>query len=207
MLQNAPPEASSQIIHEATNQDSNKARTGDTEGDAHKFTTGATALNGRNPKSATSEAIKLPEVNESSILEDNVWVKIKAFIVRQRKSVDPRLSTHRQTQKFAQVLFKEQYPSISGFMSTLLQYKPLTAKLSSGIQIIHCCDVHWITAYKKFTVYDSLFDLPDDTLTKVITKIFDTSKLIMAPMQRQSPASNNCGTYVYLQLPCVLQFY
>ena len=77
MLQNPPPEASSQIIHEATNQDSNKARTGDTEGDAHKFTTGATALNGRNPKSATSEAITLPEVNESSNSEDNVWVQIR----------------------------------------------------------------------------------------------------------------------------------
>ena len=62
LLQNAPPEASSQIIHEATNQDSNKARTGDTEGDAHKFTTGATALNGRNRKSATSEVITLPEL-------------------------------------------------------------------------------------------------------------------------------------------------
>ena len=55
LLQNAPPEASSQIIHEATNKDSNKARTGDTEGDAYKFTTGATALNVRNLKSATQK--------------------------------------------------------------------------------------------------------------------------------------------------------
>ena len=32
-----------------------------------------------------------------------------------------------------------------------------------------------------------MFDSPDDTLTKVITNIFDTSKLIIAPLQRQSP--------------------
>ena len=44
-------------------------------------------------------------------------------------------------------------------------------------------------------VYDSVFDSPDDTLTKVITNIFNTSNLIMAPMQRQSPASNNCGIF------------
>ena len=53
---------------------------------------------------------------------------------------------------FAQVLFKEQYPSISDLMSTLPQYKPLTAKLPSGIQIIHCRDVHWVTAHKKIPV-------------------------------------------------------
>ena len=35
-----------------------------------------------------------------------------------------------------------------------------------------------------------MFDSPDNTLTKVITNIFDTSKLIMAPLQRRS---NNCG--------------
>ena len=40
-----------------------------------------------------------------------------------------------------------------------------------------------------------MFDSPDNTLTKVITNIFDTSKLIMASMQRQSPESNNCGIF------------
>ena len=36
----------------------------------------------------------------------------------------------------------------------------------------------------------TVFDSPD-----VITNICDTSKLIMAPMQRQSPESNNCGIF------------
>ena len=68
LLQNAPPEASSQVIHEATNQDSNKAKTGD----AHKFTTGATAFR-ENLKSVTSESITLPDlVNESSNSEDDL---------------------------------------------------------------------------------------------------------------------------------------
>ena len=40
--------------------------------------------------------------------------------------------------------------SVAGFMSTLLQYKPLPTKLTNnGIQIIHCCGFHWVTAYKK----------------------------------------------------------
>ena len=199
LLQNAPPEASSQVIHEATNQDSEQAKTGD----AHKFTTGATAFR-QNLKSVTSEPITLPDlVNESSSSEDNVWVQVRksklslsdkeSLLTLERPLIDKHIN-------FAQVLFKEQYPNVSGFMSTLLQYKPLTAKLTSGVQIIHCRDFHWVTAYKKnsskdVTVYDSMFDSPDDTLTKVITNIFDTSKLIMAPMQRQSPGSNNCGIF------------
>ena len=56
LLQNAPPKVSSQVIYVATNQDSNKAKTGD----AHKFTTGATAFR-ENLKSVTSESITLPE--------------------------------------------------------------------------------------------------------------------------------------------------
>ena len=40
-----------------------------------------------------------------------------------------------------------------------------------------------------------MFDSPDNTLTKVITNISNTSKLIMAPMQRKSPESNNWGIF------------
>ena len=72
LLQNAFPEASSQVIHEATNQDSDKAKIGD----VHKFTTKAFAFR-ENLKSVTSESITLPDlVNESSNSEDNVWVQI-----------------------------------------------------------------------------------------------------------------------------------
>ena len=53
---------------------------------------------------------------------------------------------------FTQVL-RIQYPSISGFMLTLLQYKPLTNKLPSGIQIIHCHD-----SIDDVSVYDFMFN-------------------------------------------------
>ena len=73
MLQNAPPEVSSQVIHEATNQDSDKAKTGD----VHKFITGATAFR-ENLKSVTTESITLPDlVNESGNSEHNVWVQVR----------------------------------------------------------------------------------------------------------------------------------
>ena len=49
-----------------------------------------------------------------------------------------------------------------------------------------------------------MFDSPDDTLTKVITNIFDTSKLIMAPLQRQSPGSNNCGIFAIAMCMVIL---
>ena len=53
-------------------------------------------------------------------------------------------------------------------------------------------------------MYDSIFDSLDDTLTKVITNIFDTSKLIMAPLQRQSPGSNNCGIFAIAMCMAIL---
>ena len=54
------------------------------------------------------------------------------------------------------------------------------------------------------TVYDSMFDSPDDTLTKVITNIFDTSKLIMASIQWQSPGSNKCGIFAVAMCMAIL---
>jgi len=96
-------------------------------------------LNGRNLKSATSEAITLPELNESSYSEDNVWVQIR----KSKLSLSDKESlltigcplTDKHILNFAQALFKEQYPSISDFMSTLQQYKPLTAKLPSTYKL------------------------------------------------------------------------
>ena len=48
-------------------------------------------------------------------------------------------------------------------------------------------------------MYDSTFDSPDDTITKEISNIFDTSKLIMV----QCRGNHLDPTIVvYLQMPC-----
>jgi len=85
------------------------------------------------------------------------------------------------------MLLKKQCPGTAGFISTLLQYKPLTTKLTEGIQIIYCQACHWIAACKEksssdVTIYDSSFDSADDVTTNFITNLFEaqTVKVVSA---------------------------
>ena len=43
----------------------------------------------------------------------------------------------------AQTILKKQFPKVSGLQSTLLQFKVLDKKYSSGIQIVHCPNDHF----------------------------------------------------------------
>jgi len=123
-----------------TNQDRNKAKTSY----AYKFSTGAT-----NSKSVALESITLPDlsiVNESSNSEDNVWVQARKSILSlsdKESLLTLRCPLTDKHINFAQVLFKEQYPSVSGlcqpyYSTSLLQlncqvaYKLSTAMIFTG---------------------------------------------------------------------------
>ena len=104
----------------------------------------------------------------------------------------------------AQAILKKQFPKVSGLQSTLLQFKALDKKYSSGIQIVHCPNDHWITIFKENSsanviyVYDSVFDSPNTAVYTVACNLFsveDDLSVVMVPMQKQAAGSNNCGLF------------
>ena len=106
----------------------------------------------------------------------------------------------------AQTLLKKQFPKFSDLQSTLFQFKALAIdkRYSSGIQIAHCPNNHWITIFKKNTstnvtkVYDSVFDSPSTVVYTVASNLFnvgDDMSIVMVLMQKQTANSNNCGLF------------
>ena len=104
----------------------------------------------------------------------------------------------------AQTLLKKQFPKLSALHSTLLQFKALDKKFSSGIQIVHCPNDHWITIFKEnpstnvIKVFDSVFDSPNTAVYTVASNLFnvgDSLSVVMVQMQKQAANSNNCGLF------------
>jgi len=104
----------------------------------------------------------------------------------------------------AQTLLKKQFPKISGLQSSLLQFNALEKRCSSGIQIVHCPNNHWITIFKKnsstnvISVYDAVFDSPNTVVYTVACNLFnvgDDVSIVMVPMHKQISNSNNCGLF------------
>ena len=106
---------------------------------------------------------------------------------------------------FAQYLMLNQFPSIKGFRLTLLQEKPLTARLpNSSVQIIHNSKRHhWLVAttmncYRgEVKIYDLLFTFPDAEVRRIVKNIFPTTRnpsLVMMKMQKQK-GNSDCGVF------------
>jgi len=132
-----------------------------------------------------------------------VWLEVGRFkLLVSDKDVllTPGLPLTDKHINFAQMLLKKQYLGTAGFVSTLLQYKPLPTKLTEGIQIIYCQACHWIAACKEksssdVTIYHSSFDSVDDVMTNVITNLFEAQTVKVVSIQKQSARSNNCGLF------------
>ena len=145
-----------------------------------------------NFKSVSAASITIPHSVDSD-LKVLVWLGVGRF----KCAPDSWLASYRQTHKIAQMLFKKQYPGTAGFVSTLLQYKPLPTLLTEGIQIIYCRACHWIAACKEKSssdviIYDSSLDSADDVTTNVITNLFEAQTVKVVSIQKQSAGSNNC---------------
>jgi len=153
-------------------------------------------------------SITLPDVTDEGCtakteLKDCIWVRFgRSTLLLSDKDalLTSGVSLTDKHINFALALFRDQHPEISGFLSTLQQYKPLPKRLQSGLQIIHSRACHWVTAFKKkstsdVVVYDSMFDSIDHVVETVVTNIFGTSKITMSPMQKQSAGGNNCGLF------------
>ena len=109
---------------------------------------------------------------------DVVWVEInrlKLFSSDENILHTPGRPLTDKYINYAQVLLKQQFPSMPGLQSTLQQYKEVTVKQDTGVQIIHCHGYHWVTAHKYASsvdvirIYDSLYDAADD-IVKIVVK-------------------------------------
>ena len=105
----------------------------------------------------------------------------------------------------AQYLLLNQFPSIKGFRLTLLQEKPLTAKLPTGsVQIIHNSRRHhWLVVTTmnchrgEVKTYDSLFTFPNAEVRRMVKNIFDTARnpsFLMIKIQKQK-GNSDCGVF------------
>lgn len=127
------------VICKAESQASSTAKASTPDEAEPKFNTGDTInlTAGENLRSISlaSESVTLLDlVNGSSTSKDDVWVqahKIKLLVSDKESLLMPAFALTDRHINFAQVLFRQQYPSVSGFTSTLLQYKPLPTKTNN----------------------------------------------------------------------------
>lgn len=105
----------------------------------------------------------------------------------------------------AQALLKQQFPSISGLQSPLLQqkkhFKVQVQDSKQQIQIIHSRGDHWMVASTVLAesgavkVYDSIYRTLDQGACGIISNIFQTStSKELVPIQRQT-GGRDCGVY------------
>ena len=103
----------------------------------------------------------------------------------------------------AQKLLRNKFPDIEGLTSTLSQSKDCHQKIRCGLQVIFCHGNHWITASNLneenvIMVYDSVYASVSDKVRETICKLFhctNNTHISLASMQKQEPASNNCGIF------------
>ena len=109
----------------------------------------------------------------------------------------------------AQKILKEQFPSLNGLNSTLLQLKQqkLTENMvKNKLQIIHCSERHhWVTASTVkaapgvVIVVDSLFKSIDTETKSIILNLFQPN-IVSEPMiklvrSQQQKGSKDCGVF------------
>ena len=116
------------------------------------------------------------------------------------------------------MLFKKQYPGTAGFVSTLLQYKPLPTLLTEGIQIIYCRACHWIAACKKspaamssFTIHHQIQQMMLRQMSSLICLRLKLPRWSLYRNNQQAQIivvclSQQCVWHFYLKKPAQLVF-
>lgn len=98
-----------------------------------------------------------------------------------------------------QQLLKNQFPSVNGLQSTLLQSKPRTGESPDNqLQIIHSRGDHWIVASTigctdTVCVYDSVYNTLDKGNIDIILNLFHSSVMMME-CQKQV-GGKDCGVF------------
>ena len=171
--------------------------------------------NAKNLEECSTTVLKDCTNSHASLMSDNVDDH-EPLAKRQRLS-DPEIEelimgaelSDRHI-NLAQKILKEQFPSLNGLNSTLLQLKQqkLTENMvKNKLQIIHCSERHhWVTASTVkaapgvVIVVDSLFKSIDTETKSIILNLFQPN-IVSEPMikllvrSQQQKGSKDCGVF------------
>ena len=137
--------------------------------------------------------------------DDEEWVRLDARNVLKisEKEVVLRKKLDDRVINCAQIILQRQFPSLTGFYSSLLlpTLPSLGEWQENFIQICHCRGDHWITVSTRgckageLIVYDSLYMDVDALTAAMFRRLFDTPlTYIMAGVQKQEGVVD-CGAF------------
>ena len=147
------------------------------------------------------------EVTDNSLNHSAVWVTFDrcSLLVSDRITIETGKQLSDKHINLAQRMIKNQFPSVGGLKSTLLQMTKVKGqRTANSIQIVHCKKrEHWIVVSTKWSkssqvmVYDSVFTKLDAESRSTILRMFglkNSSDIVMVPMQQQS-GGTDCGVF------------
>ena len=162
------------------------------------LSTTTTVLQAGKKRKVSNTPVLLDFTEDCSRIVDKEWVQFGKGLVLTTADKEHILAGEKLNDRhidFAQNILKEQFCTIRGLQSTLLQEKPRkmpTEKNTRVIQIIHSRGDHWIVAStllptdSSILVYDSVYHTLDQTTKKIILNLFPASKSVeMVQINRQ----------------------
>ena len=177
-------------------------------------------------KVSNPPTILLDSDEECSPMVTKEWVRFGKGLVLTTADKDHILAGEKLNDRhinFAQNILKEQFCTLGGLQSTLLQAKSPkqhTENSKKVIQVIHSRGDHWIVAAlippidNVVLVYDTVYNTIDQTTKKVIFNLFSTSKSMeLVPVSRQK-GGVDCGVFAvaiatalaHQQNPALIEF-
>lgn len=148
------------------------------------------------------------EVTDNNLNHSAVWVTFDrcSLLYSNRVTIETDKKLSDKHINLAQRMIKNQFPSVGGLKSTLLQTtKAKGQRTANSIQIVHCKKrEHWVVVSTKWSrnnqvfVYDSVFTkLNPERSRSTILRMFslkNSSDIVMVPMQQQSDGTD-CGVF------------
>lgn len=142
------------------------------------------------------------DVNDGGEMNDDLWLRIYNVALKSsEKSLllgDDELND--KIINAAQKMLINQFPSLQGLRSTLVQYY-LGFWKEKYLQIIHSRSSHWITVTTigcqrgELKVYDSLYNSVDDATKQRIETTFATKVKFVMPRVQKQEGYKDCGLF------------
>ena len=141
-------------------------------------------------------------VNDASEMNDDLWLRIYNVSLKRLEKL-LLLGGDELNDKLinaAQKMLINQFPSLQGLQSTLVQYY-LGFWLEKHLQIVYCQTSHWITVSPigcqrgEVMVCDSLYDSVDDATKLRVEKTFATKVKFVMPHVQKEKGYKDCGLF------------
>lgn len=172
------------------------------------LSTTTTDLQAGKRRKVSNTPVLLDFTEDCSRMVDKEWVQFGKGLVLTTADKEHTLAGEKLNDRhidFAQNILKEQFCTIRGLQSTLLQEKARkmpTEKNTRVIQIIHSRGDHWIVAStllptdSSVLVYDSVYHTLDQTTKKIIFNyLFPALKSVEMVQINRQKGGVDCGVF------------